>query len=160
MEEPQILPSIGFVEAIKKGFTNFTDFRSRSRRSEYWFFILGIFLVQLVLGLILGVIGFTIDEEDIYEYGIPFVFFCGIIFLLPVAIRRLHDIGKSGWFMLLVCIPIIGEIILIIFFCIDSQMDSNEYGPSPKYFNFGSGNTMIWSLVDIRLCINLVILFK
>ena len=143
MEEPQILPSFGFVEAIEKGFANFKDFSSRSRRSEYWFFILGIFLVQLVLGLTLGVIGFIIDEEDIYEYGISFVFFCGFIFSLSVAVRRLHDIGKSGWFMLLVCIPIIGEIILTILFCIDSQMESNEYGPSPKYFNFCSGNTMI-----------------
>ena len=143
MEEPQILPSIGFVEAIKEGFTNFTDFRSRSRRSEYWFFIFGIFLFEIVIGLILGLIAhFVIDEDDIFEIGIPLVGFCGFIFSLPVAVRRLHDIGNSGWFLLLNCIPIIGQIILIVLFCFDSQMESNEYGPSPKYCNFCSDDAM------------------
>ena len=144
MEEPQILPSIGFVEAIKKGFSNFTDFRSRSRRSEYWFLILGIFLVNIVIGFILGAIAyFVIDEDDIFQIGILLVEFCCFIFSLPVAVRRLHDIGNSGWFMLLNCIPIIGQIILIVLFCFDSQMESNEYGPSPKYCNFSSGDTMV-----------------
>ena len=54
---------------------------------------------------------------------------------LPVAVRRLHDIGKSGWFLLLGLIPLVGGILLIIWFCQDSQPGKNEYGVSPKYRN-------------------------
>ncbi len=135
-------PSVGFMEAVKKAFDGKCDYDSRSRRSEYWFFALFVFLVELVVGIVVGVIFGLI--------GIPKVatIIMGVIgliifflFVLPLAVRRLHDTGKSGWFMLLGLIPVIGGIILLIFFCLDSQAESNEYGPSPKYS--GSSGNMI-----------------
>ena len=147
MEDPHVLPRVEFGEAFKKGFTHFTDFGSRSRRSEYWFLALAVYLIEFVVGIITAIIVNLLFEEDEEEiaYGINGIFgLIGFIFMLPCAVRRLHDIGKSGWFMFLVCLPIVGHIILLVFFCTDSQMETNEYGPSPKYSNFPSeGDTMV-----------------
>ena len=59
----------------------------------------------------------------------------GLAFLLPslgIAVRRLHDIGKSGWWIFISLIPLIGAIILLVWWCKDSQMEPNEYGPVPN----------------------------
>lgn len=110
---------MGMIEAIKSCFNNYATFSGRARRSEYWYFCLFNFLVGLVLG-------FT---------GIPFLsgLFALITFLpaLAVAVRRLHDVGKSGWMYLLCLLPLIGTIWLLVLFCTDSKAD-NQYGPNPK----------------------------
>ena len=109
--------TLAFGDAISNIFSHYADFSGRARRSEYWWFVL--------LNAILTCI--------------PYV---GIIWMLAamipglsVAVRRLHDIGKSGWFLLLGLIPLVGGILLIIWFCQDSQSSKNEYGVSPKYRN-------------------------
>ena len=109
--------AMAFGDAISNIFSHYADFSGRARRSEYWWFVL--------LNAILTCI--------------PYV---GIIWMLAamipglsVAVRRLHDIGKSGWFLLLGLIPLVGGILLIIWFCQDSQSSKNEYGISPKYRN-------------------------
>ena len=147
MEDPHVLPRVQFAEAFKKGFTHFTDFNSRSRRSEYWLLALAVWLIGFVIGIIATTILYLLikeDKDEITIYVDGFVGLITFIFMLPCAVRRLHDIGKSGWFMFLLCIPLVGWIILLAFFCIDSQMQTNEYGPSPKYSNFPSeGDTMV-----------------
>ena len=145
MEEPQIIPPVNFLEAVEKGFKNLTDFSSRSRRSEYWYLALAVFLVEIVLGIILILTSFFLDlDDEITEFIFGIICFCGFLFMIPCSVRRLHDIGKSGWFILLSFVLIIGEIILLVFFCTDSQIESNEYGSSPKYSNFPSaGDTMV-----------------
>ena len=109
--EPQ---EIGFGDAIKICFKKYADFEGRARRSEFWWWYLFTFLVGLV----------------------PYLgWIASLAFLLPsiaVGVRRLHDTGRSGWLYLLTLIPCVGSIILIIWWCEDSQGD-NEYGPSPKY---------------------------
>ena len=126
-------PRIRFMEACKMAINGYNNYHGRSRRCELWFWALGLFLVSLILGIIAGIIT-AIFNTNIFMYIVNvillFVFF---LFSLPLAVRRLHDIGKSGWFILLGLIPIVGFIILLYFYCQDSQRETNEYGPSPKY---------------------------
>ena len=126
--------SVGVMDAVKKAFAGYCDYASRSRRSEYWFFVLFdvlvIFVVGLIFGVIFGFIGLGQVASAIVAI-VELVLFFG--FMLPLSVRRLHDTGKSGWFILLGLIPFVGGIILLIFFCMDSQPETNEYGPSPKY---------------------------
>ena len=134
-------PSVGFMEAVKKAFAGKCDYDSRSRRSEYWCFSLFMCLVEIVCIVIMiifnligiGVVGIIM----VAVVGLVLFFLCG----LPLAVRRLHDTGKSGWFLLLGLIPFIGGFILLIFFCLDSRAENNQYGPSPKYS--GSPGNMI-----------------
>ena len=109
---------------------HFADFNGRARRKEYWMFFLCNFVVSLVLGIVMGLISETAANVVNILYS--------LVLLLPglsIGVRRLHDTGKSGWFLLLGLIPIVGAIILIVFFCTDSQPGSNEYGPNPKGIN-------------------------
>jgi uncharacterized membrane protein YhaH (DUF805 family) len=109
---------------------HFADFNGRARRKEYWMFFLCNFVVSLVLGIVMGLISETAANVVNILYS--------LVLLLPglsIGVRRLHDTGKSGWFLLLGLIPIVGAIILLVFFCTDSQPGSNEYGPNPKGIN-------------------------
>ena len=103
-----------FTEAIKSVWNKYLVLEGRARRSEFWFFALLCFVCSCIP--IVNVIAF-------------FVFFIPGI---TVAVRRLHDTGRTGWWLLLVFLPFIGHIILLIFYIIDSEPGSNEYGPNPK----------------------------
>jgi uncharacterized membrane protein YhaH (DUF805 family) len=115
-----------YVQAWKK----FADFKGRSRRKEYWFFVL-INVVAIVvltgIDLMLG----TADAES--GYGVLSGIFCLAILIpsLAVSIRRLHDTGRSGWWVLLSAVPIVGLVVLY-FALLDSQPGDNQYGPNPK----------------------------
>ena len=110
---------VGFVDAMKLYFARFADFSGRSRRSEYWWATLGIMILGYVAGLILGDLSWIWSLVTI----VPSTALC---------VRRLHDVGKSGWFYLWVLLPLAGAIILIVQFCKDSTAD-NQWGPNPKY---------------------------
>ena len=127
-------PSVGFMDAVKKAFAGYCDYASRSRRSEYWFFVLFDFLVIFAVGLIFGVIFGLIGIVQVVPAIVAIVelvLFFG--FMLPLSVRRLHDTGKSGWFILLGLIPFVGGIILLIFFCLDSQPETNDPYSLPIY---------------------------
>lgn len=111
-------PSVNIVDATKLFFTRYADFNGRSRRSEYWWASLAIAIIGAVVGAILG------DLSFIWSLAI-------LIPSLAIAVRRLHDIGKSGWWYLICLIPLVGSILLIIWFCTDSTED-NQWGPNPK----------------------------
>jgi uncharacterized membrane protein YhaH (DUF805 family) len=115
---------VSFQEAVTTVYTQkYVDFSGRARRSEYWFAWLAAFLVSIVI----TIIGRILDTQVL-----SYLFDLAI--LLPglgVAIRRLHDTGKSGWWML-IALTGVGVIVLIIFFVMDSQPGTNQYGPSPK----------------------------
>lgn len=116
-----------FLLALKK----FGDFSGRSRRSEYWYFVLYYVLIGIALGFVDTLLGTT---NDLLPIGLLETVFT-LAMLIPsgsVSIRRLHDIGKSGWWLLLSMLPIVGTIILIVFFFQDSQPGMNEYGANPK----------------------------
>jgi uncharacterized membrane protein YhaH (DUF805 family) len=109
-----------------KCWKQYADFTGRARRTEYWMFALVNFGIAVLLELILG---FTFLYFLTYVYSLA-------IFIpsLAVCVRRLHDIGRSGWWYLIGLIPVIGWILLIVWFCTDSQPGANKWGPNPKGF--------------------------
>jgi len=105
---------------------NYANFNGRARRKEYWGFTLINFIISMVITGILGAISIDLINFG-YIYSLA-VFIPG----LAVSVRRLHDIGKSGWWLLIAFIPLIGAILLIVWMCTDSDAGANEYGPNPK----------------------------
>ncbi|MFC2436651.1 MAG: DUF805 domain-containing protein [Aggregatibacter sp.] len=110
---------------------NYATFSGRARRKEYWMFFLFNVLISLGLG-VLDVVAGTYSVE--YETG----FFSGLYSLLvlipgiAVGVRRLHDTNRSGWWILISLIPIIGVLVLFVFMCLDSQPGTNRFGVNPK----------------------------
>ena len=115
-----------YLDAWKNYFT----FTGRSRRKAYWMFVLFNIIAIVLANVIDNVLGLAGAEG----YG-PISAIYGLAVFIPglaLAIRRLHDTGRTGWWMLLGFLPVIGIIILIVFFVTDSQPGSNPYGPNPK----------------------------
>ena len=113
---------VSFGEAVRMGFHKYCCFTGRASRSEYWWW----FLFVVIVGAILGMFGKTGEVLN----GIA-----GLALFLPglgLAVRRLHDINKSGWWVLLALIPVVGAIILIIWYVQDSDHYTNQYGPVPN----------------------------
>ena len=111
-----------YLKVIKE---HYADFEGRARRKEYWMFT----LINILIGVALGVIGYATGIKllsNIYSVAV-------LVPGIAVAVRRLHDIGKSGWWMLIAIIPIIGAIWLIVLLATDGTPEDNEYGASPKY---------------------------
>lgn len=125
-----------FGQALKSFWSNYTNFRGRSRRSEYWF--AQLFLV--VTNLAAAAIDFALMDGDVDRFianggggivGLIWIF-ATIIPAIAVLIRRLHDTGRVGWWSLIGLIPVAGAIVLLVFTVEDSQAKENLYGPSPK----------------------------
>lgn len=112
---------VGMVDALKLYIQNYTNFNGRSTRSEYWYAALGIYVVDLIL-LLLGkvLVIFTILAS--------LLSLATIVPSFAICIRRLHDIGKSGWYLLMGLIPAVGGIILLVFMCTASQPQGNQWG--------------------------------
>jgi len=102
----------------------YAQFFGRARRSEFWYFALFNFIVSLGLGMIDAFTGLGFLSS---VYGLAV-----LVPSLAVGVRRLHDTGKSGWWILIGLIPFIGWIVLIVFYLQDSQPFTNRYGPNPK----------------------------
>ncbi|MCG7561594.1 MULTISPECIES: DUF805 domain-containing protein [Pseudoalteromonas] len=119
------------LEIYLSVFKNYFEFKGRARRKEYWVFILCSILVSVVLGLVDVTLGLYSEEaglgllSGLYALAI-------IIPSIALSVRRLHDTGRSGWWVLLSLIPLIGPIVLIVFYVMDSKPGENEYGPNPK----------------------------
>jgi uncharacterized membrane protein YhaH (DUF805 family) len=109
-----------------------TDFSGRSRRKEYWYFQLFNAIVMIFLGLF--AVAFSDQGKPaMIPFGLLFTY--GLVLFVPslaVTVRRLHDIGRSGWWYLIAFVPLIGGLILFVFTLLDSDPDRNEYGPNPK----------------------------
>jgi uncharacterized membrane protein YhaH (DUF805 family) len=109
-----------FLAALK----NYAGFDGRARRTEYWMYTL-IYVVILVVLEIIGALIKTQIITGLYVLAL-------LIPSLAVAVRRMHDIGKSGWWILVSLIPIIGGIWMIVLAATPGQSGSNQYGPDPK----------------------------
>ncbi|MGH3767239.1 MAG: DUF805 domain-containing protein [Pseudonocardiaceae bacterium] len=112
------------MEWYLKVLRQYTDFVGRARRQEYWMFTLfntlaylGLFVIGMVLHT--GLLGLL--------YGLAV-----LVPGLAVAVRRLHDTGRSGWWLLIGLIPLIGAIVLIVFLVTEGERQPNAYGPDPK----------------------------
>jgi uncharacterized membrane protein YhaH (DUF805 family) len=114
------------VEYFKLAISKFAEFTGRSRRSEFWYFYLG----YVVLSIIATMLGFVLGDT-IGTALSGLVFFAMVIPFIAVSARRLHDVGRSGWW-LLIYFTGIGIIVLIYWFASDSQPGANEYGSNPK----------------------------
>jgi uncharacterized membrane protein YhaH (DUF805 family) len=113
-----------FFVALRK----YAVFSGRARRKEYWFFTLFYFLVLLLLGVVSELAGPGAEDALIFLAGAFFL----ALFLpaLAVTVRRLHDVGRSGWWILLGLVPL-GDIVLLIFTLLPSQPGQNRYGGNP-----------------------------
>jgi uncharacterized membrane protein YhaH (DUF805 family) len=119
-----------FMTAVRTCLSKYVDFSGRARRSEYWYFALFNVLVSVVTSIVDTVIGTDFDNGS----GGLLSSIASLALLLPslaVGVRRLHDTDRSGWWILIGLIPIIGWILLIVWFVTDSKPD-NQYGPNPK----------------------------
>ena len=109
---------------------NYINFQGRARRKAYWMFVLFNIIAAVLAGALDGVLGLGGESG----YGPISGLYSLAVFLpgLALAVRRLHDTGRTGWWMLIGLIPVIGWIVLLVFFVQDSQPGSNQYGPNPK----------------------------
>ncbi|GAB3265488.1 DUF805 domain-containing protein [Kineosporia babensis] len=116
---------MSFKDAVQTVLTKkYATFSGRARRSELWWFWLFSFVVGIVASIIDQVIGSPIVQAIVT-----------LAFLIPslaVGARRLHDTGRSGWWQLISIIPLIGFIVLVVFWVQDSHPGENQHGPSPK----------------------------
>jgi uncharacterized membrane protein YhaH (DUF805 family) len=125
------------IEWYKKVvFENYANFKGRARRSEYWYFALANGLISILL-VVIGVIIGSVFGDALTGGIIGYVLFglYALATLLPglgVVVRRLHDVGKSGWFYFVAFIPFIGGIWILILFCTEGNRGPNQYGPDPK----------------------------
>lgn len=110
-----------YLEALKK----YAVFEGRARRREYWFFVLFNLIISFVLGFIEGLVGGPGVLGAIYALAV-------LIPGIAVAVRRLHDTGRSGWWLLIALVPIVGFIVLLVFMVQDGTPGPNQYGPNPK----------------------------
>ncbi len=110
---------------------NYAGFSGRARRKEYWFFVLINFLITIALAFVDGIVG-TFDPQT--GFGALSVIYGLAVFIpyLAVTVRRLHDTSRTGWWILIVFLPLIGAIVLLVFMFLDSTSGTNEYGPDPK----------------------------
>lgn len=110
-----------FIEVVKK----YAVFEGRARRKEYWMYS----LFSALIGAVAGVIDALVFGSQI----LTFVLALGLLLpTLGVTVRRLHDTNRSGWWVLIGFIPLVGGIIMLVFLCIKGQTGSNEYGDDPK----------------------------
>ena len=121
-----------YLTVLKK----YAVFNGRARRAEYWYFVLFNAIVSIILGILgkaIGILNITIGTIG-SEINILSIIY-GLAVLIPgiaVVVRRLHDIGKSGWMVLINLIPLIGIIWILVLMIRDSVPGENEYGPNPK----------------------------
>lgn len=113
------------MEWYLKVLKSYATISGRARRTEYWMFVFFNAIICMVLGLLMAL-------EFIPE-ALFLIYYIGIIIpSISVGVRRLHDTGRSGWWMFTPLIPFIGTIVFIILMCVDSQENMNKYGRNPK----------------------------
>ena len=107
---------MGFADAVKLGFSNYANFLDRACRSEFWYWTLFVFVGEIVARTI---------GRPVFQ-----LFFLAVLLpSLSVTVRRLHDLDRSGWWMLLDLVPLVGWIILLVWFCAKGTDGPNSFGP-------------------------------
>lgn len=110
-----------YLDVLKK----YSVFNGRARRKEYWMFFLFNIIFAFVTGVIDGLVGSPGILGLLYTLAV-------LIPGIAVSVRRLHDTNRSGWWLLIAFVPLIGAIALLLFFVQDSTPGKNQYGPNPK----------------------------
>ncbi len=127
---------MNFVEAVKSAYANYANFSGRAQRSAYWWWALFNFAVGIIIALAEGGGSFRGGNGSV-EFAVVggvFSWIWILLNLLPglgLAVRRLHDLDKSGWWLLIGMIPLVGAIILLVWFCSRGTGGSNRFGADP-----------------------------
>lgn len=131
-----------WLDCLKNKYANFDG---RARRSEFWYYNLMNMIIIIALEIVIGVL-VAITESPVIGMllGLLVLIFVLGTFIpsIAVMVRRLHDVGKSGWWYFISLIPIVGSIWLLVLFCTDSTPGDNEYGPNPKTSEIDLINTI------------------
>ncbi len=123
-EYSNIIEKPSFKDCYIKFWKNYTNFSGRARRSEYWYAVLANVLVSLVS--MIPYVGPVIGGLYMIAILVP---------TLALMVRRLHDLGKDWYYIFFALIPLVGQIIMLVWFCTDSQVGANEFGENPKGVN-------------------------
>ena len=128
---------MGFGEAVRLYFKNYVKFDGRSRRAEYWWPVLFLMLISVAGNILAGIFAAALGDVGVMIAGLVSLLLmlfslATIIPSIAVGIRRLHDLDKSGWWLLICLIPFIGAIVLIIFFVQEGTKGPNKFGSDPK----------------------------
>ncbi len=115
-----------FVKAMK----NYVGFSGRSRRTEYWMFTLFVFIIGIAVSAVQQIL---LNPAQPGQGTLTWLWNLAVLLpSLAVGVRRLHDTNRSGWWLLIGLIPLVGAIVLIVFFVTEGNRGQNQYGPDPK----------------------------
>ncbi len=112
------------VNSFKAVVTNYVGFTGRASRGEFWWYYLAYIIIYIILTIVEGLIGLALVLTGLYTLAL-------LLPTLAVSFRRLHDTGRSAWWLLIAFVPIVGFIVLIYFYIQPSQDGDNEHGPKP-----------------------------
>lgn len=131
------------IDYFKLALSRYFEFSGRSRRSEFWYFFLTHLLIGFSLGLLQTILGIGSQSAALLA-GLSSLISLGLFIPgLAVSVRRLHDVGKSGWWLLIAFIPLVGAVVLIIWWATDSEAGPNRWGPNPKSaLSFGDDESL------------------
>jgi uncharacterized membrane protein YhaH (DUF805 family) len=115
-----------FIDVWKKGL-NFTD---RATRKEFWMFTVIHYIIIILLSFVGGMLG---GDSVLGSVPVGIYLVAGFVPTIAVSVRRMHDTGRSGWWVLISLVPLIGGIWYLVLTVLDSKPESNQWGPSPKY---------------------------
>lgn len=116
-----------FMQALRK----YVVFSGRARRKEYWFFVLFSLLISIAL-MVLDTVFALASDSGIYLGFYPLFSLAILLPSLAVTVRRLHDCERTGWWVLIGLIPLLGVLVLLVFMVQDGTRGDNQYGPDPK----------------------------
>ena len=108
-------------------YRRYWDFQGRASRSEYWFFFLWVFILGVVAGLVDRLV---LHSHDLIGPCTLFLTFANLIPNLSLSFRRLHDIDRSAWWLLIACVPIVGALVLFVFSLLGGTRGENRFGPA------------------------------
>jgi uncharacterized membrane protein YhaH (DUF805 family) len=121
---------MGFSDAVGSCLSSYATFSGRAARAEYWYFV----LFQVLANMVANMVDYATGSHLVGAL-------VDLVLILPglaVAVRRLHDIDKSGWWLLIGFIPIIGWVLVIVWACTKGSLGPNRFGPDPLPVPFGA----------------------
>lgn len=125
---------MNFTGAISHCLSNYASFSGRASRSEYWYFVLFSILLNFVVSFVVGMVS---DMAGILANLL--IAFGLLLPSLAVGVRRLHDIGRSGWWLLIGLVPLVGPILLLVWACTRGEPQPNRFGANPLASSFFAG---------------------